>query len=235
MDIGAYITASAMMANQKVLRSVANNMANSLTPGFKGELARMASVPVAVADDKNMQGITPLAFVETLPSVPDAAQGVMEKTGGKLDLAFVGSGYLQVRTPEGLTNTRGGSLQISPDGILVDRDGRPLMGEEGEEIEIGDEGDIHIMLNGEIRVTPDDQIRDGGTVVGKIMIVDKAGEPVREGESSVWQGYLEMSNVNAVQEMMKMMEVMRSTQSCTKLLQAFDQLEEKMIREMGKA
>jgi len=235
MDIGAYITASAMIANQKVLRSVANNMANSLTPGFKGELSRMASVPLAVADDKNAQGITPLAFVETMPSVPDAAQGAMENTGKKLDLAINGSGYFQVRTPEGLKNTRGGSLQVNPDGILVDREGRPLMGEEGEVIEIGEEGEIHVMPNGEIRVIPDGELQGGGAIVGKISIVDKAGAPVREGESSIWQGYLEMSNVNAVQEMIKMMEVMRSNQTCTKLVQAFDQLEEKMIRDVGKA
>ncbi len=229
MDIGARLAASAMMANQKVLRSVAHNMANSLTPGFKGELARMATVPLAVADDKNMQGITPLAFVETMPSVPNAAQGVMENTGKKLDLAIHGSGYFQVRTPEGLQNTRGGSLQVSPDGILVDGEGRPLMGEGGEEIEIGDDGDINVLPNGEVRVIPHGESQDGGAVVGKISVVDKDGKPVGEGESSIWQGFLEMSNVNAMQEMIKMMEVMRNNQTCTKLVQAFDQLEEKMI------
>ncbi len=220
MDIGARVAASAMMANQKVLRAIAHNMANSVTPGFKGELARMASVPLAMADDKNMQGITPLAFIETMPSVPNDSQGVMEKTGEKLDLAINGSGYFQIRTPEGLKNTRGGSFQVSPDGILVDREGRPLMGAGGEEIQTGDAGDIHVMLNGEIQVD--------GAVVGKINIVDTDGKPVEEGESGIWQGFLEMSNVNSVQEMIKMMEVMRNNQSCTKLVQAFDQLEEKM-------
>ena len=228
MDIGAYITASAMKNNQKVLSSIAHNMANSLTPGFKGEMARLASVPLAVSDEASLQGMTPLAYVQLLPPVTNDKQGVMEKTGRKFDLAIKGDGYFQVRTREGLQKSRGGSLQVNPEGILVDREGRPIMGDDGKKIEIGDQGgDIMIRSNGEIL--------EDGEEMGSLLIVNKNGKPAREGDFGVWQGYLEMSNVNSVEEMIRMMEVMRNNESCTKMIRAFDEIEEKLIREVGRA
>ena len=128
MDLGLDIAASGMVAEQVRQDQLANDLANSSTPGFKpdespqhsfGEVlmanteggAAIGSVDEGVALGKTFTNMTP---------------GTMQETGEPLDFAIVGNGFFAVRTPQGVRYTRDGQFTTSAQGVLTDPSGNPL-------------------------------------------------------------------------------------------------------------
>ena len=219
----ATIVQSALTQEMK-LDNIANHLANASTTGFKADI---------------------LSFDEELQahSTVDFTQGDFRETGNVLDLALSGDGFFKVQTQQGMRYTRNGTFSLNRDNILVTENGDPVMGDSGP---ISIQGsNVQINENGEVLVD--------NSQVGKLSIVTFSSKEnlIKEGESLfeytgeatdetgaetalVKQGSLEMPNTILVIEMTKMMETMRTYESYMKIIQTFDEVDMKLINELGK-
>ena len=225
MDIGAYIAASGAVANNRILDQVTHNLANASTPGFKERMIQLEAFPFSVPGS-DWTGSDSLAFVQSKPPVMDMEQGVLEPTGRALDLAIEGKGYFQVRKDGGAQPARDGRLRLDGEGRIVTQEGDVVHNDKGQEIRVDPRKRVDISDDGEVR--------SGEQKVGRLLIVDKGGKPVEQENYRIVQGHLERSNVNSMEEMVKMMELVRNHGSYMKLIKSFDDLEEKTIQQMGR-
>ena len=179
-----------------------NNLANTETPGFKGQ-----RVFAQLLDGMG----APVAGVRD-----DLTAGVIRETGRPLDVALSGDGFLVVEAEDGEALRRGGSLSLDAAGVLVDSAGRPVLGRDGPIVV--PPGVVEIDAAGAVTV-------DGEAVaalrlerspaaalerVGDGLWRSAAREPVPAGELMVRQGSLEGSNVEALDGMIEMIEVQRN-------------------------
>ena len=225
MDIGAYIAASGAVANERILDQVTHNLANASTPGFKERMIQLEAFPFSVPGS-DWTGSDSLAFVQSKPPVMDMEQGVLEPTGRALDLAIEGKGYFQVQKDGGAQPVRDGRLRLDGEGTIVTQEGDVVHNDQGQEIRVDLRKRVEISDNGEVR--------SGERKIGRLLIVDKGGKPLEQGNYRIVQGHLERSNVNSMQEMVKMMELVRNHGSYMKLIKSFDDLEEKTIQQLGR-
>jgi flagellar basal body rod protein FlgG len=225
MDIGAYIAASGAVANERILDQVTHNLANASTPGFKERMIQLEAFPFSVPGS-DWTGSDSLAFVQSKPPVMDMEQGVLEPTGRPLDLAIEGKGYFQVRKDGGAQPVRDGRLRLDREGRIVSQEGDVVHDDKGQEIRVDPRKRVDISDDGEVR--------SGEQKIGRLLIVDKGGKPVEQENYRIVQGHLERSNVNSMQEMIKMMELVRNHESYMKLIKSFDDLEEKTVQQMGR-
>lgn len=225
MDVGAYIAASGAIAVQRDTESLTHNLANSSTPGFKRLLNQVESVPFPFQNG-GARPPDPLAFAALAGQARDRSQGEMERTGEPLDLAIQGPGHFVLRTSAGTKITRDGHFHLDPSGRLVSRTGLPVEKAGGGEIRLDGTENLLILPNGEIRAA--------GQTVGRIEIVDEQGNPIAEGKTQVAQGYLEGSTGKPFEEMVRLMERLRAYQSFMRLINGFDDLDEKVIQEMNR-
>ncbi len=265
---GVYTALSGAMAQTAKMDTVANNIANANTPGFKRDQQvfqeylsafekepTVNTVPRVVA---SIDSFYPLnggdqSFVDLKGTFTDFAQGSVRSTGNPLDVAVDGKGMFEVMTPAGMRFTRAGNFTMDGSGKLVTKDGFPVMqqGAPGADPE-----SRIIKFDGQQAVSITDQgdVFQGTDLVGKLSIVEFAKEDSiqKEGNSlygfksnaapevfnaanpSVRQGFLEMSNVNIVQEMTDMITTQRVFESTQKAISAYDQLADKLINQVGK-
>ena len=244
---GIYTASAGMVAQMRRQQSVANNLANAATNGYKQDtstitsfpslrLWRTGSQPAAVGS----LGTGVLATGSPL----DLAQGPLKETGRALDLALGGRGFFAVRTADGDYYTRAGSLQLRADGVLANQDGAPVLGEQGP-ITLPDE---------DVVIQPDGTVYAGGVRVDRLLVVDaptpnalgKVGDnlltctagamqPVPAGETRLVQGCLEESNVDGAAAMVEAMAAMRAYEAAQRALQMQDSTLARAIDEVGKA
>lgn len=240
MDRGVFVALSGALAQEKRMELLSDNLANVNTAGFKKQNAVFADSFPAV-----MSRMSPRVYSTIDDIVTDMTPGVLEKTDRSLDMAIEGDGFFVVETPQGNRYTRDGSFTISSNGVLMTREGFPLVGEQGE-----------ISLTGsDIAVDPDGTIENNGIAAGRLKLVtfkDTSGL-MREGhmfaqrvdastvevpvgpETRVIQGYVESSNVNAVRAMTEMIEAMRSYETHAKMIKTMDDMTRRAIDEVGRA
>ncbi|MBW2307917.1 MAG: flagellar hook basal-body protein, partial [Deltaproteobacteria bacterium] len=149
MHSDIFIAATGLMAQEKRLEVIANNLANANTTGFKRDVAsfgtwldiqlrggldgRAEAVGGVSADTSDLHG----TFMYR--TVTDFSQGALRYTGNPLDFALQGEGFFVLQTPEGIRYTRNGSFQIGADNYLITRQGYRVMGEAGAIQIIGEE------------------------------------------------------------------------------------------------
>lgn len=232
MDRMIYLSmsgAKAMLQRQDIL---ANNLANVSTPGFRAEIAAFRSVPVAGSGAS-----TRVYALESTPRHSDAP-GVVQTTGRSLDVAVSGKSWLAVQGLDGTEGyTRGGALDIDPEGLLVTRSGLPVM---------GDGGPITVPANAHIEIAADGSItarvgNQRAQQVGRLKLVTAeaplqrgpdglfrsgAGDLDADPSARIQQGALEGSNVSAVETMVAMIAAARQFEQQMKLLQAAEQKEQ---------
>jgi flagellar basal-body rod protein FlgF len=204
------IALSAQTALRRQMEVVANNVANSSTPAFKGE--RMVFRQWLLQEP----GSTPLSFVHDWGTARDVRQGTLSRTGNTLDLGLQGEGYFAIQTPEGTRYTRNGRLQLDASRQLVNASGSPVLDDGGTPITIPPEAvDISIAHDGTITT-------EAG-VAGRVGVLrfEKESDllPASDGtyvteapalpaeNTKVLQGMVEESNVQPVVEITRMMEV----------------------------
>lgn len=212
------------------MRTIANNIANASTTGFKAEevlfsehVSRLggdyASLSMATADVRHT--------VQT--------QGGLAQTGGPFDLAIEGEGYFLINTPNGERLTRAGAFTPNGNGDLVTMDGHPVLDAGGAPVFIPQGA-------GSIGIAPDGTISVGGNPIGQIGLVVPADplKMTREGgtmfnpqgafdaaiDGRMMQGFLEESNVNPITQIGRMIEVQRAYE----LGQSFMEKEDERIR-----
>jgi flagellar basal-body rod protein FlgF len=248
MENTLLVALSRQMSLERQIDVIANNVANVNTTGFKANKSLFEEYLNTGAHEDNFASADRrVSFVQDRTAYHDFSQGPLEKTGNPLDVSIDGKGFIAVQTAGGERYTRDGSFQINAQGQLVTNGGNIVLGTNGpitfhptdRDIKISGEGLITV---GEGIVTQFDSIR------GKLKIVkfDNPQKLTKEGAnlysapagnaaqpdiaSRISQGFIEKSNVNAVTEMTRMMEVMRTYQSVASLMQQQSDLRKNAIQ-----
>ena len=205
-----------------------NNLANVSTAGFRADLDAFRSMPVFGP------GYPSRVYTMTDRPGTDMSAGALTTTGRELDVAVNGQGWITVQAPDGSeAYTRAGDLRVSVNGQLETGAGHPVMGNGGpiaippfDKIEIGSDGTISILPIGQApsALAVVDRIklvnplqRDMEKGVDGLMRV-KGSEVAPDATVSLAGGVLESSNVNAVEAMVKMIELSRHYETQIKMM-----------------
>ncbi|NVM21136.1 MAG: flagellar hook-basal body protein [Desulfobacterales bacterium] len=224
MYIGIYDAIRGCRIQELRLKTIANNLANTGTGGFKRDITSF---------DKALR-----VHMKT-----DFNQGNVRRTDNRLDLALEGEGFFKVKTPAGIRYTRNGRFCLNAEGRLVTQNGDPVLGAGGP-----------ITIRGEhVAIDAAGQIEVDGAAVDTLSmasferpeLLQKEGlsyyvyngdekEILRPKEISVRDGFLEESNVVIAEEVIRMVETLRIFESYQKVLQSFDESDAKAINQVGR-
>jgi flagellar basal-body rod protein FlgF len=230
MDQGIYTAASGAIAMEQKLEIIANNLANINTTGFKKDNISFEDFRKSLDTSKLYPGqyrSTPVDVVIGKQYI-DTTQGGFRSTGNPLDATIAGEGYFAVSTPDGIRYTRAGSFVLSQDGLLVTPQGYTVQGNGGD-ITIG---------QGKVIIASDGTISVDGSVVDKLQIssiqedalvrqgndtysVKQGSAPETIESPDIRQGFLEDSNVEAITEMVGLINTQRAYESYQKIIKAF--------------
>lgn len=184
---GMYVAVSGALAALKRLDTVANNLANMSTPGFKSdslvfesylnkEVAKTA--PSTKEEAMNPEFMRQAEYVVPAEQYTDFSQGPMRTTGNPLDVALEGDGFLAVMTYEGERYTRGGALKVGPSGELVTNSGHMVLDDRDRPIYVND-GFVTIDESGAVWVSGGTNMADAdlpegsfGVLAGRLKLVD---------------------------------------------------------------
>jgi flagellar basal-body rod protein FlgF len=215
MDLGLYIAASGMVAEQTRQDQLSNDLANASTPGYKADESTQHSFgDMLLSNTATGQTIGALNMgVQLGKTYTDMTPAGMQTTGEALDFGIVGSGFFAVKTPEGTRYTRDGQFTSSAKGLLVNSAGDEVLDQAGAPIRVSAQGTVPASALGVFNVPG--AVKQGenlfnGTAAGR------AGGTVR-------QGVLEESGVNAATVMVEMVGSLRTFQSGQQAIQAIDQ------------
>jgi len=219
---------------------IANNMANVNTSGFKKESLFLRLVQ---SEQAKKSPLTPSWEVKMADGIyTDFSPGSLEATKRDLDVAIEGDGFFVVQTPDGEAYTRNGSLSLTPEGLLVNSEGYPIL----------TDGGAITVLGGEVAIENDGTISVDEQSLGRLLVVDfpKPYELTKAGKSLflapdgvaaiepettyVRQGYLETSNVDVLREMVDMIGSFRSFEMGQKMIQIQDETLSKTVNEVPK-
>lgn len=249
---GLYTAYTGLINQQKRLDVVSNNLANSATTGYKKEGCTTQSfdevMAIKVKDsseayvNRNIGNLSLGAKIGETYTNYD--QGSFKNTGNTLDLALSGEGFFAISFTskngvESTKYTRDGSFTMTNEGKLVTKDGDAVLNDGGSEILIPtNASEISINELGEIYA--DGEYVDTLGVVkfednnylkkyGENMYDTVDGYEISDDKPSVVQGYLEMSNVNVVSEMVDMINISRTFESNQKLVNTVDETLGKVV------
>lgn len=230
MDSGYYAAATALVSRTQALDTIANNLANASTVGFRAERNVFSSVMAAArgaSDSALNQAMNSYGILSG--TTIDQSQGALQKTGNELDLGIEGPGYFVVQTANGPAYTRNGALQVSSKGQLVTASGDAVMGDKG----------VITILPGQVSISADGTISSNGAVSGKLRVVEfpvgtqltsmgstyysaPANTAATATNSNVRQGMLESSNVNPIVSMVELVDAQRSAEMAQRALGMFN-------------
>lgn len=254
---GWYTGASGMNAQQNRLDAISNNLANVDTTGYKRDvtvsknfselLLRRTSADgvyhtsVGSADAAPIIGKLGIG-VETNENYTDFAQGSFRETKSKSDMALANEGFFVIETPDGERYTRNGNFLVGKEGILETKDGYPVLGENGhilvtdDKFFVNDDGMIYLESNSElvdrfkiVRFDNERYLKKVGEsfytandITGEAHIAEGSERP------RIIQGFVETSNVNVVNEMVRMIEVNRAYEANQKTITTEDTMMEQL-------
>lgn len=239
MDTTGYIALTRQSGLLKELQAVANNIANISTTGFRREGVIFAEALKAL--DTEGGGI---AMTSARVRFTDSAVGNLSQTGGPLDLAIDGPGFFMVETPEGERLTRAGSFSSNADGDLVTMTGYRVLDSGGAPIFIPPDAGL-------VGIAEDGTVSANGRLIAQIGVFEVEdpqmmtrangvmfqfdADPQPAENSFVLQGFLEGSNVDAVTEMARLIEVQRAYELGQNLMDSEDERVRSSIRTLGRA
>lgn len=224
------------------LNSISQNLANVLTAGYKREIS------VSRGFDRIMTQGAPQAAalsstlgISTAPVTIDASTGTLRATRNPSDVAIDGLGFFEIATDSGVAYTRQGAFQVDTRGRLSNSQGLPVMGLSGE----------LFLTAGPFTIDGNGKIEQDGRSVGQLKLVQFSNPHAMTSIGSsmfaqgaaqvtdtavaanVRSGYLENSNVNSPQEMIRLTETVRHFESMQKLMQGYDDAFQKTISKLG--
>ena len=249
-----YTAASGMQAQQLNLDTVANNLANASTAGFRRRrlqfqdlLYQNMVMPGAAATQQTTVAAGLRIGLGSRASASEIIQlqGDLSSTGNPLDLTVEGQGFFQVTLPSGETAfTRGGAFHMDAQGNVVTADGNAIepsitIPQGATSITIGSDGTVSVTQPGQTAAQQVGNIQlalfanpGGLNSVGKnlFLATTASGDPVlgtpggSEGLGQIEQGYLEQSNVSVVDEFIQMIVAQRSYEANSRVVRAADEM-----------
>jgi flagellar basal-body rod protein FlgG len=252
-----WISKTGMEAQQMQLDVISNNLANVSTNGFKRANAVFEDLmyqnlrQVGANSSEQSQLPTGLQIglgVRTVATSRSFAQGNLQQSGNKLDVAVQGNGFFQVTMPDGTTSyTRDGSFQVNSQGQLVTATGLPVadgvtVPANATSIAIGGDGVVTAQVPGSAApqaigtIALASFINPAGLEPrGQNLYAESAasgqptsGTPGENGMGALMQGFVETSNVNVVQELVTMIQTQRAYEMNSKAIQTSDQMLQKL-------
>ena len=249
MSSALWVSKTGLAAQEKAMTTVANNLANVNTVGFKSDRAvfedlfyTIEAQPGAQADEINTipSGIQLGSGVRVAGTQKVFTEGSMQTTGQPMDVAIIGSGFFQVEAPNGDTYyTENGQLQLNADGLIVNAQGLPIMPmievpEGSTGFTVGRDGIVTAVLPGDSMPSELGQITLvnftnptglealGGNLYRETVAsgAPVEGVPGEEGLGYLKQGVLEGSNVQVVEAMVSMISIQRAYEANAKVLDA---------------
>ena len=248
------IAASGMAAQQMRVDVVSNNLANMSTTGYNARRADFADLhyqqlarPGTVsAQDGSMlpTGVQIGLGVRAAAVSVILSQGSLSATGGDLDVAIEGKGYLEVTLPSGITGyTRDGGLKRTGDGLIVNSEGYQVnpgitIPADARSLSINAEGEIYAYFNNQVQPQLLGQFNMTGftnekglEAMGSNLFLETpaSGPPLQgtagqDGLGTLRQGYLEESSVDAVREVTELIKAQRGYELNAKVITAADQM-----------
>ncbi|MES9903451.1 MAG: flagellar basal-body rod protein FlgG [Sedimenticola sp.] len=248
-----WIAKTGLDAQQTRMATIANNLANVSTTGFKRDRAAFEDLiyqnvrQVGAQSSQETELPSGLAIgtgVQTVSTQKLFTQGNVTQTGNSLDLAVEGRGFLQVLHPDGsIVYTRDGSFNLSADGQVVTNNGYALepaitVPENTLSITVGSDGVVSALLAGGSAPTQigtielADFINPTGLAAAGQNLYRETGAsgaattatPGTDGLGTMIQGSLESSNVNVVEEMVNMIETQRAYEMNSKVISTTDEM-----------
>ena len=248
-----FISATGMEAQKLNVDVIANNLANVNTVGFKKSRADFQELlyqdmrtagAVSAEGAQIPSGIQVGLGVKPVATQKLFLQGDFVQTGNNLDLVIEGDGFFQVTMPDGtLAYTRSGAFKLDSDGRVVNSDGYPLepaitIPPNALSTTVGSDGKVSVVQAGGTKPTEIGQIElakfinpGGLKALGKSLFVPTGssgdpttGNPSTDTFGTIQQGFVEMSNVNVVEEMVNMIVSQRAYEINSKAVQASDEM-----------
>jgi flagellar basal-body rod protein FlgF len=240
MQSSFYVSLSAQLSLDKRMETIANNIANAGTSGYRAAGVTFESV-------LSKSGQAPVAYASAGRDFISQATGEMTKTDNPYDVAVVGNSWFGIQTPNGAAYTRDGRMQMLETGDLQTLSGYPVL----------DAGNSPIVLDptsGPPMISRDGMITQGGRQIGAIGLfsIDANASLTRSVNSSVIpstpatpvldfvkngvvQGFVEGANVNPVHEMTKLILTSRSFDSVSSMNDLMDSSQRNAVRTLGGA
>lgn len=248
-----WIAKTGMEAQQTQLDTISNNLANVSTNGYKKSHAvfedlmyqnlRQAGAPTS--EETSMPtGLQIGLGTRAVATARSFSQGNLQQSSNPLDLAILGQGFLQVQLPDGTTGyTRDGSLQVDAQGQLVTNSGflvQPgiIIPADAQTVTVGQDGTVSATVPGQTQPQNLGQLQIASFVnpagldpKGQNLYAETTasgapttGTPGENGLGSIRQGFVETSNVNAVEELVAMIQTQRAYEMNSKAIQTSDQM-----------
>ncbi|MCK0207919.1 flagellar basal-body rod protein FlgF [Starkeya koreensis] len=233
-----YVAISAQMAADRRMATIANNIANMNTPGYRAENIRFETI-------LSGSGAAQAGYASEGESYTSLAAGPAIYTGNPLDVAPQGEAWFGVKGPGGTAYTRDGRLHMGPAGELLTVEGYPVL----------DAGGTALLVDpsaGEVRIGADGAITQGSSRVGtlglftmpggakftrhggSLVTPDRAAQPVQDfNRTGVRQGYIEGANVDSVMEMTRLIAVQRTFEMAAQAVQQNEDSTSEAIRTLG--
>ena len=248
-----WTAASGMGAQQQNINVIANNLANVNTAGFKKSRADFQDLMYQTLKNPGSPSTNttqiPVGIQVGMGSKLAAVSkiftpGDINQTGNHLDVAIEGDGFFQIQLPDGTTSySRAGAFKMDSTGRIVTSDGYPMIPEiviptGSSKITIGNDGTVSAVQAGQNTSATIGNIQlatfsnpAGLLAMGKNLFLQTdasgnatTGTPTQNGIGSTAQGYLEMSNVSVVEEMVNMIVGQRAYETNSKAIQASDEM-----------
>ena len=214
MDVGLYIAASGMLADQVRQDQLSNDLANASTPGYKSDTATQTDFPALLMSNTStgqvVGQLSPGVTVNKI--VTDLTPASLRQTGQPLDFGIAGDGFFAVRTTAGVRYTRDGQFNASANGLLVDGQGNEVLSPNGAPIAVSAQGTVPASSLGVFSLTGANKQGNNlytGTLAGR-------------GTGTVRQGELEDSAVDPVNTMVHMISALQTYQAGENAIQTID-------------
>ncbi len=238
MQPSLYVSLSGQMAMMRRLDTLAHNVANVTTAGFRAEEIKFDQLISPKTD-------APTAFVSAGSTYISRQAGEVVRTENPFDVAVTGNSWLGIQTPNGIVYTRDGRMTMTPEGDLRTLNGYPVVDVGGAPIQLNPNG-------GKPSIASDGTITQGQQQMGALglftipeqanlaryensgVIPDMAAEPALDfSRTGVLQGYIEQANVNPVSEISRLVQIQRSFDSISNSMTQSEQTLSSAIKTLG--
>lgn len=238
MQSGIYVALSSQMALDKRLTTIADNVANAGTAGFRATGVKFEDIVSGLSDKS-------VSFVSTGDTYLSTQTGAFKQTGNPLDFAVKGDAWFAIETPQGPVMTRDGRFTMLETGELVSLEGYPVLDAGGAAIQLNP-------LAGPPVASADGTLRQNGQMVGALGLYDftpgpnftrfgnsgivPTGQPepiVDRMDVGIAQGFIENSNVNPVLEITRLIQVQRAFEQVSSLIRDSESALDQAISTLG--